>query len=225
MTIEYRPIPGLLGYSAGNDGTIWSHKIKIGKPEMSDKRIRQIGGKHTHGHYVYVSIHNKSYKVHHLILQTFIGPRPSGMEACHYDGNGLNNRVENLRWDTRKNNHADKKRHGTARLGEENDMHILTADDVAQIKRLMIGHVPATRIAIQFGVHYNTILDIQLGKTWGWLNVEGWYPRKKQQKYSFGGEMLTIPHIAKLLNVCRFAIYHRMRRGLSFEEALEVVKG
>lgn len=51
--------------------------------------------------------------VHRLVLTAFVGPCPAGSEACHADGVRDNNRVENLRWDTRKGNHADRYGHGT----------------------------------------------------------------------------------------------------------------
>lgn len=51
--------------------------------------------------------------VHKLVLEAFVGPRPPGLEACHNDGDGMNNRLTNLRWDTHKANMADQFRHGT----------------------------------------------------------------------------------------------------------------
>lgn len=56
--------------------------------------------------------------VHRIVLTAFAGEQPAGMECCHYDGNRKNNEISNLRWDTRKNNHQDKKRHGTWQSGE-----------------------------------------------------------------------------------------------------------
>lgn len=51
--------------------------------------------------------------VHQLVLMTFIGPRPPQMEAAHLNGKRDDNRLENLRWCSRKENHAHKKQHGT----------------------------------------------------------------------------------------------------------------
>ena len=55
----------------------------------------------------------KSRRVHLLVLEAFIGPRPSGMFACHTDGDASNSWVGNLRWDTASANTYDKIRHGT----------------------------------------------------------------------------------------------------------------
>lgn len=53
-------------------------------------------------------------KVHQLVLEAFIGPRPGhGYDGCHWDGDPANNHVSNLRWDTKLGNAADTRRHGT----------------------------------------------------------------------------------------------------------------
>lgn len=46
-----------------------------------------------------------------LVLAAFVGPRPEGHEACHNDGDCLNDRLDNLRWDTRRENRLDTVRH------------------------------------------------------------------------------------------------------------------
>lgn len=51
--------------------------------------------------------------VHSLVAEAFIGPCPPGEEVCHDNGNGLDNRVENLAYGTRAKNQADRVRHGT----------------------------------------------------------------------------------------------------------------
>ncbi|MGC5028163.1 NUMOD4 motif-containing HNH endonuclease [Tsukamurella sp. DT100] len=52
-------------------------------------------------------------KVHVLVAAAFYGPRPEGMETRHLDGDPTNNRVENLRYGTRSENHLDRVLHGT----------------------------------------------------------------------------------------------------------------
>lgn len=52
-------------------------------------------------------------KVHLLVLEAFIGPRPPGMHGCHNNGDKLDNRLTNLRWDTPGANNRDKREHGT----------------------------------------------------------------------------------------------------------------
>lgn len=50
--------------------------------------------------------------VHHLVLEAFVGPCPDGLEACHGNGVPSDNRLSNLRWDTRSSNALDRVDHG-----------------------------------------------------------------------------------------------------------------
>jgi hypothetical protein len=50
--------------------------------------------------------------VHTLVLEAFVGPRPTGYDACHDDGDPTNNLLTNLRWDTQSANGLDRTRHG-----------------------------------------------------------------------------------------------------------------
>jgi hypothetical protein len=51
--------------------------------------------------------------VHRLMLEAFVGPCPPGLEACHYNDDPADNRLENLRWGTRTENILDAVRNGT----------------------------------------------------------------------------------------------------------------
>lgn len=53
--------------------------------------------------------------LHALVLRSFVGPRPVGMEACHNNGDKKDSRLENLRWDTPQANHLDRRIHGVRR--------------------------------------------------------------------------------------------------------------
>lgn len=54
----------------------------------------------------------KRHKIHHLVLEAFVGPRPDGTECCHHDDNPFNNHLDNLRWDTHSANMLDQSRNG-----------------------------------------------------------------------------------------------------------------
>lgn len=56
---------------------------------------------------------NRTLKVHRMVAEAFIGPPPDGTECCHGNGDGFDNRVENLRWDTHQSNVRDSLMHGT----------------------------------------------------------------------------------------------------------------
>lgn len=57
----------------------------------------------------------RARKVHHLVLEAFVAPRPGRLHGLHGDGDQSNNRPENLRWGTRTENAADQVRHGKAK--------------------------------------------------------------------------------------------------------------
>lgn len=85
------------------------------------------------------------------------------MECCHWDGDHANNRLENLRWDTREANRADARRHGTTARGESCRQSSLTEDDV---RRIRASSSTQKELAREFGVSGPTISHIRSGKTW-----------------------------------------------------------
>jgi hypothetical protein len=130
MNTQLRDIPEFPNYKAGSDGTIWtSHtkgRVPLGTAQCVDGvwlyPIRQckIPVKcRPDLHYLYVRIKHesgamKNRLVHRLILETFVGPCPEGMQCRHFpDANKTNNRLENLQWGTPTENAADREVHGT----------------------------------------------------------------------------------------------------------------
>jgi hypothetical protein len=144
-------------YQVSNFGQIRS--IKTG--EVKKQTISKLC------HRPYLSLwKNNKVKIcrpHKLVMEAFVGIRPQGMECCHNDGNPQNNHLNNLRWDTPKNNHADKIKHGTTNRGERCGTAKLTLEQVRAIRndsRLQ------RIIAAEYGVKDNTISRIKSGKRW-----------------------------------------------------------
>lgn len=54
----------------------------------------------------------RTFRVHLLVLEAFVGPRPDGHVACHSDDVYTNNTLSNLRWDLPAANYEDQKRNG-----------------------------------------------------------------------------------------------------------------
>lgn len=61
--------------------------------------------------------------VHTLVLETFVGPRPQGMEACHANDDPTDNRLVNLRWDTHRSNTRDEVANGNHRNARKTECH------------------------------------------------------------------------------------------------------
>lgn len=164
--VEYREVPSFPGYRVGSDGTVWTrlkrqpnHKIAIGnewrlmKPTILQGYPRVC---------LYESGKKRYAKVAILVLEAFVGPRPQGMEACHFpDRDRTNSRLDNLRWDTKEANEADMAIHGTRPRGGGHWNARLTDDDVASIRASSRSH---SELAAKFGVSRPYIRDILNGK-------------------------------------------------------------
>jgi hypothetical protein len=58
-------------------------------------------------------------RVHVLVCETFIGPRPDGLLTRHLNGNPYDNRIENLAYGTVSENSLDCVSHGTHPLASK----------------------------------------------------------------------------------------------------------
>ena len=155
---EWRDVVGFEGfYKVSNYGRILTVKTNA----IKKMTIRKHDGRPYAG--LWKNNTNTQIKPHKLVLEAFVGKRPEGMECCHNDGNPQNNHLSNLRWDTSKNNQADRVRHGTTNRGENCGTAKLTGiqvDAIRQDTRLQ------RLIALDYGVRANTISRIKSGVRW-----------------------------------------------------------
>ena len=104
---------------------------------------------------------------HRLVWLHFKGPIPGQIQINHKDGNGKNNRLENLELATASENlrHA----YGIGRLnqwGERNHRSKLTARQVAEIRSRRRNEESLASIAQDYGVAFQTISKIARGQRW-----------------------------------------------------------
>lgn len=69
--------------------------------------------------YLCVSLYGEQVQLSHLVLEAFRRPRPYGTEACHGPGGITDNREDQLRWDSRRENLRDKLRDRRDRSEEQ----------------------------------------------------------------------------------------------------------
>jgi len=103
--------------------------------------------------------------VGHLVMLTFVGERPEGMEVCHKDGVPRNSRLDNLYYGTPKQNASDKIRHGTHLNGERLGWSVLTEADVLWI-RANAGKIYQKDMAAKFGIRQSAISRVINRKHW-----------------------------------------------------------
>jgi hypothetical protein len=170
-----KEIPWAPGYRADNDGSIWSRQSSSPLGTLRDD-WHQLKQKRTTGGYLSVTLYVRGQAhhryVHRLILETFVGPCPYGMECRHLDGNPLNNVLSNLKWDTRANNVADKILHGTKVEGSRVKNAVTNEREVKAIKRLLQFGIQHRIIAYSFGLKTHVVNGISSGKAWNHVSLE-----------------------------------------------------
>lgn len=109
----------------------------------------------------------REFKVHKLVAEAFLGPRPPQHDINHKDGNKLNNCVDNLEYMWPDDNlkhlienrlHCHGETHGSAKLTEE---------DVKEIRRLYYsGQYTQRELAEKYGITLGTINPMIKYRTW-----------------------------------------------------------
>lgn len=108
----------------------------------------------------------KTRLVHHLVLEAFVGPRPDGHEASHVNGDVLDNRLENLVWETKQENMDRKVAHGRIPRGEGHFNASLTEDLVRELRLLREAGASYAELGRRFGVSRYSVRQACVRKTW-----------------------------------------------------------
>lgn len=158
----WRFIPGYSSHEVSNLGRVRSHKWGKGQRPLTEPRIRRLSvARYKAGiKYHVVGLCGDDGKIHFhyvhaLVALAFIGPRPEGMHVCHHpDNNGLNNCLENLRYDTPAANMREGK------------VTKLTYKDVLNIRQRHAKGETPTQLASFFPVCRENIRLICAGAIW-----------------------------------------------------------
>ena len=171
----WRPIPGFPDHEASSLGRVRALSRRVHNYMKPGKILTGTVKPSSRGKPVCVNYSlgrgTSPQKGHHLVLRAFVGERPEGLVGCHNDGNPLNNRIENLRWDTIASNVADSVKHRTnvappKHFGEEHPNSRLTWDHVFEIRNSTYRPGFYTEWGRKLGVSHQTIRRIYLGLLW-----------------------------------------------------------
>lgn len=150
--VEWASVPGWPDVRCSRDGQIIGPSGQILKHYVDKK----TGHRH-------VLIRKRKLRVHHAVLLTYVGVRPSGMMGLHRDDDQSNNTIENLYWGTYLDNAKDRRRNKGIPSGENAPSAKLTTDEVRRIRQ----DARSSRVvAADYGVSHTSILEIRRGNRW-----------------------------------------------------------
>lgn len=147
-----QPILNYPNYSTTKDGRVRNNR--------TGKWLRGATSYGRKFYTLYVKGQPKACKAGRLVLETFVGPCPPGMQCHHRDGNRLNDHLENLKWATPFEDYLDTvKRRGRGQK--------LNTIQVRVIHHLLecLGFT-YKEIGRIFNVSHVTISDIACGRSW-----------------------------------------------------------
>jgi len=171
----FKILPEWPGYGVDTDGYLWSCLVPgPGFGKFKNKWTRLKSNSTSSNGRIIIGLSNGKIQVkkqlHRLIIETFIGPCPEGLETCHNNGNHTDNRLSNLRYGTHKQNMADKIKHGTSVRGDRHPISKLDVKKVREIRLLIQkGEKNLGQIANLFGVDRTIISRIRDKRAWYWV--------------------------------------------------------
>ncbi len=187
----WKPIPGFEGfYETSDAGRIRSLSSSRGLVAIARPTPRIVAIHPSRANYLQVRLCRRGvhriYSVHRLILMAFTGPPPTDRhQAAHNNGIRTDNRPENLRWATAKENMGDRDTHGTTARGDRHGMKrngfkvrgelggraLFSESVVIQIRR----DAPTLGVASQarrYNVSEGAIRNIVKRRTWKHIPIE-----------------------------------------------------
>ncbi len=113
------------------------------------------------------SLERTYIKVARLVLLAFVGPCPNGKECCHADDVQTNNRLDNLRWDTREANRVDGLNNRTKAYVQSHPRAKMTSGRVLMVRAMYeTGIYQQKELAGIFSVSLGHMSNIINRRTW-----------------------------------------------------------
>lgn len=119
--------------------------------------------------YQTIDAHGKTYRLHRVLYQTFIGLSDEKLLIRHLDGNPKNNSLSNLAEGTQKENMADCIRHGRTTRGEKNSANKFDEWKIRLCREMGAAGIVQRRIAKKLGMSCMAVSMVIRRTRWGWL--------------------------------------------------------
>lgn len=163
MDEEWKPVVGHENeYEVSNLGRVKSleRKVRLVTHGVETKRtvperVLKPGCMNRFGHCSVAIGRGNTRTVHSLVAEAFIGPRPEKFDVAHLNGDGGDNRAENLAYVSRAENNHHMVHHGRRKL------------TVEQVRDLRSRHWPVgsqTKAARELGVSPQTLNNLLRGR-------------------------------------------------------------
>lgn len=177
MSIEvWKDIPNYEGlYQVSNLGRVrgLDRVVKTKNGLTQTKKGKILKNKMGTNRYYYVCLYKnnkqKTFMIHTLVASNFIGKRPDNHDICHKNGDRYDNRVENLKYDTRRQNNIDHYRYGS-----KNPNGKLSIAEVLDMrKKYKTGRFTHKQIAELFNISKSQTNAVLNKHSYKWLNDDG----------------------------------------------------
>jgi hypothetical protein len=156
-------------YEVSSHGRIRSLPRKHGKRNKSI--LKPVDNTRYYQYHLSKNSESKFLLAHRLVASAFIPNPENKPQVNHINGNGKDNRVENLEWATPSENGLHSYSLGLSKIvrGEKVNGAKLKEDHVLKIRELGKSSLTHGEIASMFGVQRRTVGDIINYKRWAWL--------------------------------------------------------
>ena len=156
---RWKAIPGFSDCEISTYGRVWSWKGYEGK-------IMKPGSIHGYQNIILrFGCKPFGFLVHRLVLETFVGPCPEGMECDHINTIRDDNKRKNLRWLDITKNRGEYSRGKISSARKLNDTQVKEIRNILKRK----GNKSYREIGLNYKVTSETIRNLALLKTYKWV--------------------------------------------------------